>query len=800
MKSLLFRYAVLVVLLGAGMVIQSSAQGIGTVSAVNIRHVGPQAVSDELIRANIRLRAGESYNRSNVDDDVRNLYSTGYFYRIEVSEDDAAEGKVVTYVVQGKPLVSDVSITGNTKISDKRLRKKLESKTGEPLSERQLFLDTQVIRETYQKKGYQGTEVNYVLNVEEQTGKGSVVFEIKESPKVRLEDVEFLGVDAFTQRKLRKLLKTRRHWSWSWLTRSGRIKDDEFAEDKERLRQFFQSEGYIDFEIRDIEFDYETPTRLTIRFILFQGKQYKIGNVSFEGNELFNDEELRNRSARDPDIRQSVPNDLRLQEGEVFKPEVLRADRGVISDVYGTKGYIDAQVAVQKKPNTEKGTMDLDYLVREGDQSFIEKIQIRGNTKTKDKVIRRELAVSPGEVFDMVRVKRSQRRLEGLNFFDTVSANPVPTDIANRKDLVISVEEKNTGNLTFGAGFSTIEQLVGYVEMSQGNFDLFNPPYFTGDGQKFRVRATLGTQTKDYVISFIEPWFLDRMLQFSTDLYYRDIEYNSDEYRESRLGAKFGLTKALWGNYLRGTLSYTIEDVDLDFGDNTGYSQALIDEQNGQRLVSKVGTAIAYDTRPVDMFPNRGTFTKLETEVAGGPFGADTDYYLLELRSNWYFPGFFTGHSLQILSRVGFMDSYGDSDTTPLFDRLYLGGAYNMRGYDFREIGPRDYDPNDPTKHEPIGGHTYWFASAEYIIPIIDNFRLAFFYDIGNVYGKTFDFTPQDVPGRETTFYSDDVGIGIRLDLPIGPLRLDYAFPITDGDGFGRDGGRFNFGITTREF
>lgn len=794
MKSLLFRYAVLVVLLGAGMVINSHAQSAGLVSEVNIRHVGPQAVSNELIRSNIRTRVGEAYNRNNIDEDVRNLYSTGYFYNIRVNEEQSDAGRAVTYVVQGKPLISDISLSGNSHISDRRLRKKIEAKVGEPLDERQLFSDAQAIKEMYQKKGYQATEVDYVLNVEEQTGKGSVVFEIKESPKVRVVDVEFLGADAFSQRKLRKVLKTRRHWMWSWLTGTGKLKDEQFAEDKEKLRQFFQSEGYIDFEIENVEMDYETPERLTIRFFLFQGRQYTVGEVGFEGNELFSEEELRNAESRDREVQRSVPDDLSLQEGAIFKPIQVREDRETITDVYGTKGYIDARVGLQRKPNTETGTMDLHYSISEGDQSFIEKIQIRGNTKTKDKVIRRELAVAPGEVFDMVRVKRSRSRLEGLNFFEKVDASPEPTDIPNRKDLVISVEEKNTGNLTLGAGFSSIEQLVGYVEMSQGNFDLFNPPYFTGDGQKFRVRATLGTRSQDYVISFIEPWFMDRMLQFSTDLYHRDIEYNSDEFRETRTGARFGLTQAL-ANNLRGSVSYTIEDVELDFRNNSNYSQALIDEQEGQRLVSKVGTGLAYDTRGAGMFPNRGTLTKLDSEVAGGPFGADTDYYQLEMRSNWYFPGFFEGHSLQLLSRLGFMDRFGDSDVTPMFDRFYLGGAYTLRGYKYREIGPRD-----PLRNEPIGGQTYWFASAEYIIPVIDNFHLAIFYDIGNVYAKTFDFTPEDVPGRKTRFFSDDVGIGIRLNLPIGPLKLDYAFPITDGDGFDRDNGRFNFGITTREF
>src|SRR5206468_3912786 len=203
-------------------------------------------------------------------------------------------------------------------------------------------------------------------------------------------------------------------------------------------------------------------------------------------------------------------------------------DLQAIEDFYGSKGYIDVRVAADKNPNTEKGTMDLVYQILNEDKgkSYIEKIEIRGNTKTKDRVIRRELAVSPGEVFDMVRVKVSKQRLEGLQYFEKVDARAEPSDISpNRKNLVIGVDEKNTGNLTMGAGFSSVDSIVGFVELSQGNFDLFHPPTFTGGGQKFRLRVQIGTERQDYIVSFIEPWFLGRKLSFGTELYYRDLNF-----------------------------------------------------------------------------------------------------------------------------------------------------------------------------------------------------------------------------------------------------------------------------------
>ena len=219
-------------------------------------------------------------------------------------------------------------------------------------------------------------------------------------------------------------------------------------------------------------------------------------------------------------------------------------------------------------PNVETGTMDLEFQIKEGQKSHVEKIDIRGNNKTKDKVIRRELAISPGEVFDMVRVKMSQQRLEGLQYFDKVDMRPEPTDppIAGRKDLIVNVEEQNTGNFMVGAGFSSVDALVGYAEVTQGNFDLFHPPTFTGAGQKLRLFVQLGTKRQDYELSFVEPWFLNRKLSLGVDLYRHQLDFESPNniYDETRTGMRLSLTRALWSDFFIGSISYTIEDVGIN--------------------------------------------------------------------------------------------------------------------------------------------------------------------------------------------------------------------------------------------
>jgi outer membrane protein insertion porin family len=751
-----------------------AAQAPLTILKIEIKHVGPPAVSDELIRANIRLKEGDAYLRNTVDDDVRNLYATGFFYNIRVGEEASPQGVTLTYVVQGKPKLTEIRFQGNTKYSRRKLLSKVTSKPGEPLDERKLFTDSQEILKLYQKAGYQKTQVKYALNIEEAAGRGVATFEITEAPKVKIDRIDFLGAEAFTQKKLRKQIKTRGHWMFSWITGSNILKDEQFDEDKERLTAFYREQGYIDFEIRDIQFENIRPNRLVIRFVVAEGLQYKVGAITFEGNKLFKTEELGAA--------------LRMKVGDTFTPRGLIQNLEALQDTYGARGYIDAQIRSVKNPNTVTGTMDLVFTVDERQQSFIEKIDIKGNVKTKDRVLRRELAVSPGEVFDITRVKISRQRLEGLNYFEKVDAQPEPTEVPNRKNLVIGVEEKSTGNFSIGAGFSSIDEIVGFVEVSQGNFDLFNPPYFTGGGQKVRLRLQVGTERQDYQLSFVEPWFLGRKLALGLDLYHRDLEFVSDEYDEVRTGGRLSLTRALGSDFLIGSVSYTLENVTIDNVSPTASTNIM--NEAGTRLVSKIGGSLTYDTRGAGFLPERGQRTELSGELAGGPLGGETDFYRLELRSAWYFRGLSRGHVLELTGRIGVVESYGDSVSVPLFDRWYLGGLYTLRGFDYREVGPKD------ATGEPIGGNTYWFGSIEYSVPIIERLRFAVFYDIGMVYQDAYSFT--DVSGSGS--YNDNFGFGVRLNLPIGPLRLDYGIPI-NSDRFNESSGQFQFGVGyTREF
>ncbi|HEY9172631.1 MAG TPA: outer membrane protein assembly factor BamA [Verrucomicrobiae bacterium] len=804
---------------------------------VEVKHVGPPSASDQLLQANIRVKAGDVYRPASVDDDVRSLYATGQFYNVRVTEDRTDDGVVLTYVVQGNPLLTDLKFQGNKKFSDAKLKKTISSKAGSPLSERKLFTDSQEIQKLYQKKGYPNTTVKYVLAIDEAAGRGSATFEITESRKVKIEHIEFAGATAFKQSKLRKVLKkTREHWMFSWLTGNGFFKDEEFEDDQELLRSFYREKGYIDFEIKDVKFEHPTPKTMSIRFEVFEGKPYQLGDVSFRfvdnsgapaGTSMLPTNAVQpgfKRETKPPtgvDRRawydaQHFNRAFKMKAGDTFTPVGLSNNAVAIENFYGARGHIDVtpgtgNLRTRRVPNTERNTMDLEYSINEGQKSYIEKIEIRGNTKTKDKVIRRELAVSPGETFDMVRVKLSEARLKGLQYFEKVELKADPTEIPSRRNLLVAVEEKTTGNIGVGAGFSSIDAVVGYVEYSQGNFDLMKPPLFTGGGQKFRLRVQLGTERQDYIMSFIEPWFLGRKLALGVDLYHRNLSYQSygGLYDEMRSGASVSLRRTLWNDFAIGGISYTIENVGIDLdpylhparfieddipGNNT--LPGRFDEANapsalfaeaGHSLVSRFGVSLAYDTRNSTFLPNRGQRTELSAEAAG-PWPGDKNYWKTEMRTAWYFKGLFTGHVLEVIGRGGLADSYGDTDVVPFYDRYYLGGLYSLRGFKYREISPRE-----PGFDEPIGGNTFWFGSVEYSIPIIEKLRFALFYDIGNVGSDLFDWNFKD--------YSDNWGFGLRLNLPIGPLRLDYGIPLNYDKRYSGGDGRFQFGVGySREF
>ena len=408
------------------------------------------------------------------------------------------------------------------------------------------------------------------------------------------------------------------------------------------------------------------------------------------------------------------------------------------------------------------------------------KIKIRGNVKTKDVVIRRELRIHPGERFDGEKLRRSKERLQNLGFFEEVSYDTEDTPSPDKKDLVVEVKESKTGAFSFGGGYSTVDQFVGFVEIEQKNFDWKNWPYFTGAGQDLRFRASIGTITSGFDLSFTDPWVFDYPVSFGFDAYKRSHKRDEDVgygYDEDVTGGDLRLGKEI-SEYLRGDLTYRIDRIDIS--NITDNATNDLKKDVGKNTISSLTPALTFDSRDNVFDTRKGDLLTGSVDWAGGPFGGDKDYWKFFGRASHYFP-LPRDSTLELRVRVGLSKPYGDSDSIPIYERFFAGGAYTIRGYEERAVGPVD-----PASKDPLGGESMLVGNIEYTYPLFSFLKAAAFYDIGNVWAKMNDIGSG---GLKSGF-----GLGVRIRTPIGPILLDYGIPLNKAPGEDKkSSGRFHF-------
>jgi len=736
-----------------------------------IEFLGLTSVSEDVVRANISLRDGMTYDPTLIDRDIRSLYRTGLFETIEVnlSPTQAPKQIDVVFQVRAKYRVGAVRFEGNKKYSSRRLEREITTSQLVALDEALIKADADKLKEFYRKAGFSQIRVDYVIERNPVTGLGTVLFKIVEGPKVRIRAITFVGNKEIKSSALRKKMETARWQWWSFLTGSGKFEDKEFEDDLEKLRDFYREKGYLDIEIDStkITFSYPNPRSMVITIPVQEGKQYRIGDVSVSGNKLFPSDVL---------VRVA-----RVRPGDVFAPKKLDEEIERMSNFYGQFGYLDTEVRLLRRPNVTTGAIDIEFQIEESGKFIVESVEIEGNTKTKSIVVLREILLAPGDVFDSVRMETSRLRLENTRFFEDVDVRAEPTNIPNRKNLKISFKEGRTGNLTFGAGYSSLERAVFYVELTQSNFDLFNRrSVFQGDGQKFRLKAQLGSRSSELVLAFEEPFLFEKELNFGFQIFRQRSDYTSSYYDEIHQGFEVYLRKRLI-ELVTGRLSYSLQNVEIF---NVDPSVIEIFGGLGKTRISKVGLILERDTRNNLLTPSRGSNLQGIFEVAGGPFGGDVDYYKLEGRLAQYFPLFEPQNQvLEIVARAGVVKEFGDTTAVPIYDRFFLGGQNTLRGFEYRDVGPK------ATFGEPLGGKSYGYLSLEYSADIVAPMRFALFYDAGFVNKGSFDFDPSG--------YNDNFGFGIRFFLLGQPMRIDYGIPLTT-DKVNDKGGQFNFTFGSR--
>ena len=742
--------------------VPARAQGPPIVRSIDVQYTGPGTVSKERILAQIRTKVGQPYSDLVVQQDIENLYKTGTVLNVRIFAQPQGEGGVkVIVAVQTRSVVREIVIDGAERLKAKRLRKEIKVKLNQPVNEEQLEQARQKIIEVYQGRGFNDVSVQFrVEPIDEKRGTSRVVFTVNEGVKGAIRRIAFEGNEHFSERVLRKQMKTRGKTLISFVDKSGRLDETQLQQDLDKLREWYQNHGYIDVEIKDVRKEHSGNGPIIITIVIAEGPQYHVGKIAVSGE----------KAATEANIRAL----LKMKEGSVYSPKALHDDAKAIADAYGSGGYVDLVVLPEGTP-AGPARIDVHYKIEEGDRSFLQRVNIAGNTRTKDKVIRREVLLAPGDVFNTVRVDTTKKRLENLGYFSKVETYPEDTEIAGRKDLDILVQEKRTGSLTFGGGFSTIDQLVGFAELTQGNFDLMNWPAFTGAGQKFRLRLQYGTQRKDFVLSLTEPYFLDRRLSLGGQLFFSEATYLSTVYDQRNYGFAIELRKPI-NAYMYATLGYRLQDVDIFNVDPS--ASVEIQSQEGSFVESEILTSLVFDRRDNPLLSRRGQRVTLSPYIAGGFLGGDVQIYGFDVEGSQYFR--FRWDTILLLNvEVATVNTWGSGDQVPIYDRLYLGGSNNLRGFPFREVGPQD------DQGQPIGGNSMARATVEFTFPIIEKARGAIFYDTGFVNSEAWSFGFNHI--------ASDIGVGIRLDLPIGPLRLDYGYPI-QRDGY-NGGGHFNFNV-----
>jgi len=774
--------------------ILSASTGFSAITIDNVRveNLEKEVLEGSFVQAYTALRAGQELEdeaalNMAIAQDVASLRRSGRvsYVRASLEQDDGQ--LTLVYSVTPRRRLQRIDVTSGS-LRVKKIKKELDLSPGDYIDEALAGEKARAVEAYCRKNKYPEATVEWELIDDEQTGGVDLKLTVSEGDKMRVKRIRFEGerflsdsrsgktrrlfkkitpatnpletaVEQFATSDLRKIMNQKTTW---WITPWFGTYHPERAEaDREVIKRFYLDHGFLDVQVDEPEIRDLGNGNLELLYRIREGELYRLGSIGLEGVTLFEQAELEKQ--------------IHLQTNQIASQAAMNAAAATLNRYYGNRGYIqnNVQPVVQTDPSTRQAHLRL--AVHEGHLATINEIIIRGNEKTKDEVLRRELAVYPGEMFNQQRVETSENRLRNLNYFETVNSSYVSAAETNAYDLTFDVKEKTMGSFLVGAGFSSVDSLVGFAEVSHGNFDIRNWPPI-GDGQKVKLRVQAGSERKDIEVSFVEPWFLDRKLAFGFDFYNRENDYNSDEYTQETLGGRLSLSKP-FSPFTRGTLSYTLEDITI--ADVSSTASTAIKAEEGSRIKSTLGLRATRDTRDQVFVPTRGNRTTGAAELSGSALLGDTETVFFELKSSHFWP-VWKDHTLNLRGSIQTVHSYG-SDDVALFDRLFLGGPRTLRGFEYRDVGPRAADDPD----EPIGGETSYFASLEYTIPLWEKIRAAAFYDIGTVNESSFSLG--------TDHLNSDYGIGIRFDLPMFPLRLDYAIPhITDDENDDADP-RWNF-------
>jgi len=720
---------------------------------VEVRFVGNETIPAESITKVISTRVGDALSRTGLDADVRAIYALGYFLNVEAKTEELEEGVRVIFQVRERPLILKVDILGNKSISADDIETAIGLSAGSSVDDYLIDRSNERIEDLYKERGYPFVSVR--RETREVPDGMELSYIVSEGPRCKIKKVQVTGNETFSWLKLMGMMETKAEFLF--LT-PGVYSETQLEGDLLRIKKFYVDEGFLDVRVgRELKYNAE-KTKLTVTVQIDEGPRYTVANVSFSGNDVLTNEEIY--------------ADLEMVPGQYFTAKGLEADREAALDAYGNLGYIEAQLDVKTVFDTENHTVDLSYDFVENNPLYVGLLRITGNSKTKDKVIRRDASFYPGQLFNRSEMRRTVDRLKGRRFFERVELSLVPGDVPESRDVLMDVTEAATGQFSFGVGVSSNSGLLGTISLMQRNFDIMDLPespeeFFTGQsfmgaGQQFALRVQPGTEFSAISLEFREPNVLDTDWSFGTLLFAR--KRDRFDYDEDRVGARLSVGRMITRR-LSGEVFLRLEDIEVK-NVNPLVPFEVLDVRGRNGLVI-LGFGLSYDTTNSYFLPSEGYRINGSYEIAGDDF----KFHRVIIQASEYWTTHTTiegfKHILAIRGRAGWSFPIGGS-RVPLFERFYAGGAQSIRGFDFRGIGPHTFGV-------PTGGEFVMVYGAEYTLPLVGSvFRGAVFWDGGGVWKESDDFDAGEI--------RNSIGLGLRMNVPaLGnvPLSFDWAWTVT---------------------
>jgi outer membrane protein insertion porin family len=771
----------------------------GDLMSLEVKRVafrGNRKVEDDALRVNLRTVPGASLTQDMLREDVRAIWRMGFFEDVQVEANTEPGGVVVVFVLKEKPSIRKIYVSGHEEVGLTKINEVLDIKKEQILDLAKIKKNMEKIRELYLQRGFYMADVTHELK-RVGTAEVDVTFRVRENAKVEVRRVNFVGNKAATDGDLRSVMLTQETDLLSFVTSAGTYREDVFQRDMLLLQSYYQDRGYIYVKVHDPKFELSPDKRsLYITIPIEEGIAYTLGKIEFHGELLEDGEKIRQR--------------LRAKSGETFSRSKLGQDIQELTEQYKDKGYAYVNIIPQTAVDEGKRLVDVTFEIQQGSEVKFDRINIRGNTRTRDKVIRREMRIIEGEPYNSTRLELSKRRVNALGFFERVDVSEKRGDSDDQMEVNVEVTERQTGAFQIGAGFSSAENFIFQAQISQNN--LF------GRGQALSLQAMLSSIRQIFLLSFEEPYFLDTNWTFGFNLY-NQFQYYPSFNRTARGGS---LT---WGYMLVDNLHlyvrYQLEEVGVSTsarsrflagGQRTPFPPGTLANLLRPGLSSGFRLSLAYDSRDNRLFPTSGWFNDAAAEFAERAFGSQTRYNRYDVTTRYFYP-LWGPFVLRLRAQMGLITSR-DLQGVPIFERYFLGGSYDVRGFPPYSLGPRIRAPAEQVPDavldiNQIGGNLQVIGRAEIEFPLIERvgIRAVIFSDAGNAYNLEeqycrlrpadphVSFDPCIRPWDDLNSLRTSWGVGFRWFSPIGPLRFEWGFPFKPLYQYGERSYDFQFNI-----